>query len=454
MAIVWWQPDGEYAIAYAGEAGPVIERVEVARDAGSEQVAEAIVAWLRVHDCAQEPVLLALPSTACLVGRLPLERPAAGRDRTRLAFALEEQLPLAAEESAMGFSVGGRQALGVATASAGIEPFIAALLAQGLVVAAVVPTALLGLQHRLAQDMPVPADGCHGLLCQTDHGLEWFVMAAGKPIDWRHFPASDDATGLIRELEFRQLSDPPLVTVQAWGLPDKVLDDIGARTGLAIQPASPLDAASWALGVAAAGLELLRGRLEPWVDLRTGALAPADRWSPVRPQLRVLAAAAAILLLVTSAALAWRAQQWQRERDRLIDAQAAVFAEVFPQQSLPVGVRSRLESEVAKLAGLTGQTAELPSHPPTLALLGELLAALPTELRLRIWELRFDEGRLYLDGEVRTHGDAEAVAAALRARGFVLEPPRTEQLPSEGVAMRITGAVQAAHVAGDGGRRR
>ena len=60
--------------------------------------------------------------------------------------------------------------------------------------------------------------------------------------------------------------------------------------------------------------------------------------------------------------------------------------------------------------------------------LRDLLAGLPADLRFRVLEVRLDGSSFALDGQVRSHGDADAIAASLRAGGFWVDPPSTEQL--------------------------
>jgi hypothetical protein len=70
----------------------------------------------------------------------------------------------------------------------------------------------------------------------------------------------------------------------------------------------------------------------------------------------------------------------------------------------------------------------------------ESLRRLPADLRFQIMELRFDADKLYLEGRARSHGDADAIAAALRKqRGFQVEPPKSEQVSGGAVAFSISG---------------
>ena len=108
------------------------------------------------------------------------------------------------------------------------------------------------------------------------------------------------------------------------------------------------------------------------------------------------------------------------------------------------GIRSRLESEVAKLAGSRGQGEEIPVAVPTLRLLKDFLVSLPKDMRYRIVDLRIEQDRLSLEMEVRSHSDADVIASALRKQGFVVDQPRSEQLPLQGVVVRLSAIAQQA----------
>lgn len=112
---------------------------------------------------------------------------------------------------------------------------------------------------------------------------------------------------------------------------------------------------------------------------------------------------------------------------------------MFPNFPIPVGVKARLESELTKLKGLQGAEATPDSTVSAISLLQGLLAALPSDRRFLIHEVRIEEGRLYLDSEVREHSDAEIIAQRLRTGGLEVASPRTQRLDDKRVSLRLTG---------------
>jgi type II secretory pathway component PulL len=145
------------------------------------------------------------------------------------------------------------------------------------------------------------------------------------------------------------------------------------------------------------------------------------------------------LLLTITVTFLYRGYRADREADQVASQQAEVFRSVFPNAKVPVGIAGRLKSELAKLKGLRGDGEMLPDNVAATMVLHRLLSALPTDRRFRFLEIRIEAGRLYLDGEVCEHGDAEAIAQRLRGEGFQVIPPKTQRLDGERVTLRISG---------------
>jgi hypothetical protein len=165
--------------------------------------------------------------------------------------------------------------------------------------------------------------------------------------------------------------------------------------------------------------------------------------------------ALAVMLLCSAAALAWRTTQYHRLIEAAQDQQRQLYCRLYPAQSVPLNVLGRLRAEHRRAQALAGlEVLPVDRGPSALMLLCRCLAALPAELRFRVDELRIEEGRMYLEGEVRSHGDAEVLASALRQRGGVdVDAPRSEQRGERTVAFTLVGHPPAMPaMAGTGGR--
>jgi hypothetical protein len=147
------------------------------------------------------------------------------------------------------------------------------------------------------------------------------------------------------------------------------------------------------------------------------------------------------------AALFVRASRYERLSVRYQAQQQALFHRLFPDAPVPPNVRSRLASEARAMAGDGGS---VPAQANGLLVLRDVLTHLPTDRRFRVSELRLDGRAFTLEGEVPTHGDAEAVVVALRRReGFEMQPPRTE-LRGAAVGFTISGTAGNASPRGNG----
>jgi hypothetical protein len=190
-------------------------------------------------------------------------------------------------------------------------------------------------------------------------------------------------------------------------------------------------------------VEILSGRQSPLIELRRDGLGSSDPYRPIRKTLTFFACAAAVFLIALTVGFSYRAYRYDLLASENQDQQTAVFREALPGQPVPAGIRSRLESEHAKMAGLKGEADALPERSSALKVLYDVMASMPDGIRYRFRELRFDQRRAVLDGEVRTHGDADGIANGLRKRGFQVQPPKTQQLSDKGVSLRILAELES-----------
>ena len=73
-----------------------------------------------------------------------------------------------------------------------------------------------------------------------------------------------------------------------------------------------------------------------------------------------------------------------------------------------------------------------------------MIDSLLTEMRFRLFVIQLSPEHLHLSGEVRQHNDADRLAAGLREKGFLVEPPRTQQLSGQGVKVTIDASYSGA----------
>lgn len=397
----------------------------------ADQAAQ-LAAWLIANAYAGEDVLLAIGSQHCLVAEIPLEAGRRRPSRSEMAYALEEHLPLAAEDCVAEFVVrpATEHAFGVAVPKTYLAALVEGLEDNGVRVASVVPVGLLRCQQLVSEQGR--ADGT--VIVANRDSLDVFVLQEGFPRQWQIVPHRPRE--LTRHLQWLRLQQGEPVRVLAVGIDD-------AETAAALSEQADVtrvaaEAGDESSDLVGCGHLMAQGEPAPWLDFRRTALPPRDRFRTVRPALQFAVAAAAVFLVAMSASFLFRASRFERLARDYEDQQRDVFRQALPNQPVPAGIRSRLESEHHKLAGVAGEQAAAPDYLDALSSLFDILCSLPQAVRFRLLEVQIeDDGRLSLEGEAPNHGDAGILATSLRQGGLDVEQPFTRQLRQDGVSVNI-----------------
>ena len=393
--------------------------------------------WAAEQGVAAGPVVLALGSSDCLSARIELDGMEPGRRPQAMAFGLEEHLPIAAEQSVAAFCEHGDWALGVCTPIDTVRPTVDALEAQGLAVHHIVPAAMLAVADRLERH---PGLGLVIVQSEGDTEFDLIELVKGKPTRWTWLT---DGPGQImqRVRGASKVVEGDIGLVRQDDAPNDVWDAVSEEMTCCDHEV-PFDQA-----VARAADRLMAGRGEAWFDLRVEALARPDRLEVYRKPSAVLAVGLVILLLAIIGITQYRGQVYASIHAERSGELIQLFKQVLPEQRVPLNIRTRLQSEARKLAGLSGQGAhgaDPKSLQATSALVHMycLLASLPADLRYRIVDLDVDPDRVRVSGETRSHGDAERITAALRDSGrYDVDPPRTQALADvDGVSFAFIAA--------------
>lgn len=373
--------------------------------------------------------------------------PRKGR-RAALLYRLEEHLPLDAENLTADFlPASGGRTLGVAVETGATRQVLDRLAAVGVQVEAVCPTALLTL-WQVMEGLQEKAD--FFLLGAPDHA-DVFRVSDGGPLSWYSVPC--DPREVSRAVHADLLIHPAqagsAVDLVSGPLPPEFLDAVAAETGLACRRVTEEPSAVLAARAAPA---LLSGAGAGWVNLRRDRLGAADRWDRLRRPVRTVAVLAIALLATVIGGAWWRAERYDAEADRLIREQRAVFAHLYPNREVPAGVRRWLASEATRLAALSGAGEATPRPSGALETLRKVASGLPQDLRFRVVMVRVEPTEVFLEGQARSHADAETVARGIAGQGITMEAPRTESLAKGGVAFTLVGQPAAPKtVPGPGG---
>lgn len=394
--------------------------------------ADFIAVVLREAGYRGEAVVVALESDWCLAATLEVKRPRELRDRQTMLYRFEECVPWSAEDFVGDYVAAGDEVLFVAASQAPLAELFGRLEGQGILVQSIVPLALLACAEHLASG---PDAEC--VLFAHDRGVDLMRVQEGRPAAW--FRTDGNSASLRTELQQQALeTGRPLRTV-SFGLSSELQSAVLASG--AVEPCGEGVEGNrdiWRLARSAAG-QIARGRAEPLVELRRGAFGQSGQPVALRPYRWAFQAAAVMLVAAWTVSFVVRGHEAGREAEDLQSRQVDIFRHAFPNTPVPVGVLSRLESELAKLKGLQGGDEAVPSTVSATVLLHDFLAALPADRRFIIHEIRLEEGRLSVDGEVRDHGDAELIAQRLRTKGFEIASPRTQRLDDKRVSLRVAG---------------
>jgi type II secretion system protein L len=357
--------------------------------------------------------------------------------RQAMMFRLEEHLPIDAEQMVADFlpaSAGGI-VLGVAVQSKPLANLIAQLAEVGVEVESLSPTPLLALAEALRAGENTDAE--YWVLATSSH-VDVFRIAEGRPQTWHTTTADSDE--VVRAVKAEMLAHPgpsPNPCAAVIGpLPAGHMASSCAAAGLACRT---MEHASLVELAARSAARLLEGEEAGWVDLRRGALGHENPWGRLAVPLKAAVITAIVVLAAVSAAAHFRAWRYDTIADHALAEETSLHQKVFPNTRTPIDVQSRLASEARRLEGLRGTTGAMPLKPfSALDTFNQVAGSVPETLRIRLVDIRVDAGGLLIEGQARSHADAEKLAQAIRAGGrFASDSPRSEQLIKGGVSFTL-----------------
>ena len=395
-------------------------------DIDAKKTVAILAEHLRSQGYRGEGVLLAVPSSWCLSAQVSTESLPRHKRHETLLYRLEEKLPIAAETFVADFIRHTQGATGVCLPLAHGAPIVQALEAQGIVIDAIIPAALLALQKVVHADVDV-------IVLEHSNKAEIFLLDKQLPVGWYFLPLSEIQMPLA--LAAATLKRPLKIVAYALNTESrKALEKVLA------EPAT-VHNDKFEEAAALAGAAVLEGKLTPWINLRRDALAPPNAIRAIKKPLIAAVAAMVFLCLAVSIALLMRAAHYNAVATEIVAQQESLFRQALPTQAVPVNVSSRLASEADKLAGLHGGTSQdQTSATSALVLLRDVVASIPTDLRIRFTELQVTPDHFYVEGQIRNHSDAERLAKALdQIHRWTISNPRTEQAAGGYVTFTITG---------------
>jgi len=429
--VIYMLGDDNWQIGKNGPDQAQLDTVDMPTDAPPDIVANQLSVALNQLGYAGQGITLAVPSRYCLCASISKEGLTRNNARQAMVFRLEEKLPIAVEEVVTDFVPGNGHALGVCVQTQKLAPIVESLENLAVRIDLICPTALLALQHKMDQTQD---EDCDTFLWGHDQQLELFALADRKPVAWHLIFNDNDLQVKLNMLALRQTQ--PL-RLAACGLANETRDRISTLPDVQIILD---DDQSMPLAAAAAADQIALGKRKGWINLHRDDLAVTDTLTQIRNPLIAASVGAALFLVCLCIVLLWRANHYKQISLEVESQQKSLYLEMYPKSDIPLNIKSRLASEQRKSAALRGDHSKLPKQAPVLLMLRDALSNLPKNIRYQILELQFDEGKVYLEGQVRSHSDAEAIAAALnKTSSLNMDPPRTENLSKKGVSFTIRG---------------
>lgn len=414
-------------------------------DAGSSgrAAAEALMA----AGYRGQPLLLGLPSSWCLSAVISIDGLDRSNRRRAMAFRLEEHLPLSAEQMVADYiRLDGDEALGICCDLAKLAGIVEVCEAAGIAIGPICPVALLAggalaAEHDSADSL-VLCDHT-SVLDQPGYSFDVIELQSGKPCRWWWF-ADQPAAAQDQVAALRAEADRSIDVVAA-GCDESTIDSQQTGDAISGRTLSDRSVTDLALGEAS---RVLAGRAAPWINLRREALAgsAAQRTIPMP----MLAAAVGLLALLVSISIVgtWRGRAYQSMAQAADRQQVELFKAAFADQPVPPAgtIKRRLASEQRRLVDLgRGSSPGDGQHtaPGALDQLRLILTHLPADQRFRILDLDIKPELIRVDGEARSHLEAEQLAMALRdSNAYQVEPPNTDALDDKRVSFLFTGRVR------------
>ncbi len=375
----------------------------------------------RLFSNSSDQVLVGLPSKQCF------SLPVLSRQRTAdasLHYQFESEVPLDAESMSSELCMG-QDGLVVLTDGASVAKVLDADEVSKKNVLAVTPLALLAVQPFVNPRV----------------GHQLFAVALGGNVDLLQFEK-----GKLREWQWiassRDNVSESLQSMFAAGgnTEANVIGDVNGELLEWIRATVPN---AQSCGDTESNIQLqvtkiLDGMQLPIVNLRNGPLRMVDPLGPVRRYQTVATSAAIVLLGLMALAFFWRAHKYQARAAELVEKQEAVFREIFPNQAIPVGIVSRIESEHRRLSATKGTAGVgVPDVGNVLPVMQAFWEAAPTEIRFRIDMMHFTPKLIRkMDGNAGSFEDLDVLRESLLKRGFKV-PPISSSQSGKGVRLQL-----------------
>ncbi len=377
---------------------------------------------------SQSAVIMGLPSSQCC--SFVFSRDDSRRIKTRnlLIYELEDLLPLDADTLSVGRISCEQSELVLAIDSQEFVPIGDAIRANGIHLRAITPIVLLAFAG-LSREQDMASEDL--VYWGSENGADLIWLESGIPSKWNWISASD--TDAIRNAAVQIAESNSSARLLVLGQPPDLtgLDD---RVEVTLLDRDQLDIACQE------SQRILNGVAQPLVDLREGPLQSDKPFYSFSRSLAFSACAILFSQVVLLLALVIWHKQYRGESERYRQKSVAAYRRIFPDSPVPVGVRSRLESEHRRLLGTKGLASHaIPRLGNVIPMLHAFLSALPepATARFQFDRIELTPGNIAIaTGTAKSFEDQETVAKRLRIAGLDV-PPLSAEAQGNGVSLRL-----------------
>ena len=404
----------------------------------SSSLVEQITEHIKDTASRVRKISVLLDASLCVSALYKMDSAGQARKREAVLYRIEEHLPLATEDIVADFVRRGSEVFAVAVASNALEPVLKELQQRRLVIELVTPLAVLAWQrHFNANSVAGPSAAAW---INHDNAGQLVLFEGRLPTRWVKFGSVSE---LCRQLAFERLFSPGPLPLSIYCPPGHQieLNAISSLAQASFHTGEDMTLPSFAIGM----LDAIRsGRSEPMLDF-SQRMAGTARKGRGRFSFEVTLLQVGALLFLASMLLSNLivTSKYRAAVDKVISAQEDVWRESFPDSRLPRGIGPRLQSELAKMSGVRGTLENSVPDQSVLPPVVSVVQSIPKDMRFRLLDLRIEDQKLDLTGEVRDFADADQIATEIRRVGFMVMAPTTRRLAEQGVGLRLQGQLQS-----------
>jgi len=393
-----------------------ISNVDASVDQSPDTITDALRTVLKSINYRNEPAVIAVRDEWCLSE--PVADSSGKPTQQTMLYALEEMLPIAAEDVVADFLQNKSPTLGICVDLAHLRTPFDILRSASVNIKAICPRALLALQQRM-QTQPAPAGT--DLVWQEAQRVHLFHLEDGKPVTWQTGSLDDLSNRL--NLYCLNRNEPLAIHIEADSdelkkIADAIPDvSVTGQSDLALEDALRPGAVS-----------IASHQARPWIDLHREPLIEAKSQSAWQKSAGLVLAAIILLAVSISASMLWRAHQYERIAHESLIVQQQVFRDTFKGNRMPPNIRSRMLSEARILQQQMETSSQPPQSDSALVTLVHAMKNIPPSQTLNVIEMRFESNRMRLRGKTDKHGQADQIAAAIRKSEHMnVSPPQTNR---------------------------